>query len=418
VNDRVILHCDLNNFFASVEIILDPSLREHAVAVCGDPEVRKGIVLAKCERAKKAGVRTGDAVWMAEQKCPGIKIIKPQHNLYSHYSRRVREIYYRFTDLIEPFGIDEAWLDVTGSQKLFGSGPEIADKIRQTVRDELGLTISVGVSWNKTYAKLGSDIKKPDAVTVITRDNYRDVIFPLPVSDMLFVGRRTLKTLNQLNVHTIGDLSRVDADLLSARFGITAYKLVHMAAGMDTDPVSPATAADTVKSVGNGTTVPRDMTTRAEIFQLIYILAEEVATRLRKKCLRGRTVSLSIRDANLAWCGAQESIAIPTSNQQTITESAMHVFDRLWGTNVNIRPVRGLRVAVSNLIEGVCPTQLDMFHMTEAEDTLSKFSALFDKFRIKHGTEKLAFGTLMGSQVGLDFEVLDKYDEEKETEEE
>lgn len=210
MTDRTILHCDMNNFYASVECLYNPALRGKPVAVGGDVEARHGIILAKNYEAKKYGVQTGEALWQAKQKCPGLTIVPPSFEKYLRFSRLAREIYGCYTDRIESFGLDECWLDLTGSERLFGGGKAVADKLRERIKFELGVTISVGVSHNKIFAKLGSDMKKPDATTVITRENYKDVVWPLPVSDLLFVGPATTRKLARYGIHTIGQLAQAD----------------------------------------------------------------------------------------------------------------------------------------------------------------------------------------------------------------
>lgn len=381
------MHCDLNNFFASVERVLNPSLLGRPLAVCGDPKERKGIVLAKCETAKAAGIRTGDTVWMAKNKCPDIQIVIPQHREYSKYAKLVREIYYRFTDKVESFGQDECWLDVTASEKLFGDGAIIADRLRQIIKDELGLTISVGVSWNKTFAKLGSDIKKPDAVTVISKNNYKQLVWPLPVNEMLFVGRKTARLLAKLGVKTIGELAAFDIEVLKTHIGISAERIILAARGECDEPVEDFHTVDDVKSVGNGTTLSRDLTNIKDVEKVIYNLAEEVATRMRRKGVKGTTVNLGIRDSNLRWHGAQATIALATSHAPIITTTALEIFKKF-----DIWPVRSLRVSVSNLSDGA-REQIDMF----ADKKSEKFDELFDELRKKHGTDAIAFGTGVGS---------------------
>jgi len=420
--DKVILHCDLNNFFASVEMRLDPTLRGKPLAVCGDPEERKGIVLAKCEVAKKHGVRTGDTVWMAKQKCPDINIVVPRHDQYSKHSRLVRDIYARYTDKVESFGIDEYWLDVTHSAKLFGDGTKIANEIRQVIKKELELTISVGVSWNKTYAKLGSDFKKPDATTTISRKNYQDIIYTLPVDHMLFVGRKMRAMFEKLNIRTIGDLAEYDEKLLSARIGISATKLIRAARGEDDDDVADHTFKREIKSVGNGTTAPNDLTTVKEVEKLVYILSEEVAYRMRKKGVKGRTINVSVRDDNLKWRGAQASITHLTNSATTISEMAMTIFTSLVALDYTTKndgfsdicydllsyAVRSIRVSVSNLVSSTGTQQLSF--LDNVEEKNDKLSKAFDKIRGKHGTSKVSYGTALESMLELDFEVLDDTD--------
>jgi len=404
MSDRVILHCDINNFFASVEMLNNPDLRGKAVAVCGDPSRRSGIVLAKSEAAKKYGVKTGMVIWEAKRLCPEIIIIATNHSDYSHYSHIVRDVYYRYTDKVEAMGGDECWLDVTNSLKMLKlTGPELADEIRRVIASEIGLTISVGVSWNKIYAKLGSDLKKPDATTVITRDNYKDIIYPLPVMDMLYIGRKTARLLEKINVRTIGDLAGFDPKLLAGHIGVNAHRMIEMARGECTEEVKDFHHKRVIKSVGNGTTTPYDLTTRREIEQVLYLLSEEVAYRMRRKGVKGHTVSLSIRDAELKWTSSQISLAAVTNASQTIAGAAMKVFDRLWKLP---DPVHSMRVAVSNLTTDK-RVQLSLLDKNN-EDFNDKVSAVFDKIRCKYGTTSVMFAGNMGSDFKLEFEVHDE----------
>ena len=261
MKDRVILHCDLNCFYASVELLDYPALQNVPVAVCGDPKSRHGIILAKNEPAKQLGVKTAETIWQAKQKAPGLVTLPPHHDLYAKYSRRVNEIYGQYTDLVEPFGIDESWLDITGSMHLFGGDPKtVADMIRNRIREELGLTISVGVSFNKVFAKLGSDYKKTDATTVITRENWREIVRPLPVSDMLGVGKAAKKLLHQYGIDTLGQLADQERELLETLMGKLGGQLHDYANGLDNSPVRPQHIHEPVKAVGNGTTFPKNLT--------------------------------------------------------------------------------------------------------------------------------------------------------------
>lgn len=401
---RTILHCDLNNFFATVETIRDPSLRGKPIAVCGDPAKRGGIVLAKSEEAKKHGVKTGDVIWEAQQKCPELMIVSPGRGGYSQYSKMVRDIYYRYTDKVESFGSDECWLDVTDSLKLLGkTGVQIADELREVVSGELGLTISVGVSFTKTFAKLGSDYKKPNATTEISEANFRELVWSMPVQTLLNVGRKSKALFEKLNIKTIGDLAAFDVEVLSGHIGVNAEQLVAAAQGLETVEVMQCGERSVVKSVGNGTTLPRDLVSFKETCQVMYLLSEEVAYRMRRKGLKGFTVSLSIRNTELKWNGAQESIKEATNSVRTILETAEKIFKKLW----NGSPVRALRVAVSNLTTEKC-VQLSLFHEGASEDKNDKISAVFDKVRRKHGTTAISYGTLLGTDFDLHFDVVDE----------
>jgi DNA polymerase-4 len=277
------------------------------------------------------------------------------------------------------------------------------------VKDEFGLTLSIGVSWNKTYAKLGSDYKKPDAITHIAKDNYKNILYPLPVDSMLFVGRKTKRLFERFNILTIGDLAEFDAELLKPFMGINAVKLVSAARGDDDEEVADFHTTDPVKSVGNGATISRDLVTTREVEQAIYVLAEEVGTRMRRKRVKGFTISLSLRGEDLRWHGAQESVSIATNSALTITEVAMHILPRLWDVKnpLAVAPVHSLRVAVSNLTKDH-HAQLDLFNDGTREDRNDKFSSLFDKIRKKHGSAVLSYATALGSELGLEFEVIDQ----------
>lgn len=278
---RVILHCDLNSFFASVELLEHPELREKPVAVCGNPSTRHGIILAKNEAAKHFQVKTAETIWQARKKCPDLILLPSHHHKYRHYSKLVNGIYQRYTDLVEPFGIDESWLDVTGTLHLFGkNGRELADELREVIRTELGLTISVGVSYNKVFAKLGSDYKKPDATTVIAPSNWQSIVWPLPVSDLLFVGRASQRILHRYGIETIGQLAHADRAMLEEVMGKQGAQLHDYAWGRGDNPVRPAGNRPPPKSIGNGMTFRHNLTNWDEIRSGLDLLCDSVAVRL------------------------------------------------------------------------------------------------------------------------------------------
>ena len=400
---RVILHCDLNNFFASVAMKQNPELRGKFIAVCGNPSLRKGIVLAKSENAKRMGVKTSMPIWEAQRLCPEIVIVPTDYTAYENYSKKVQEIYYRFTNQVESFGIDECWLDVTHSQKLFGDGMQIANKIRCAVKEELGLTISVGVSFNKTYAKLGSDLAAPDAVVAITLDNYQKLIYPLPLGNLLFVGKKTQARLQKLNVNTIGDLAAYDVNILKSFLGINAEKLIAEARGEDDSEVNDYLFHELPRSVGNGTTVPFDLTSKKEVEAVVYLLAEKIAFRLRAQNLQGYTIHLSIKDTNLMWCGAQTSLAYPTHAVLTIRRTAMEIFEQLW-LQKPFRPVRALRVAVANLTTAA-NVQTNLLDDINDEMKNQALDNVFDKIRRKYGTQQIMLGGTADSYQKLGFDL-------------
>ena len=328
MRDRVILYSDLNNFFASVETLLHPEYRGKPLIVCGDPKERRGVVFAKNEEAKKYGIRTAETVASALKKCPQVLRAETHFGEYKKYSRKVKEIYGRFTDLVEACSIDECALDMTASVAVFGSGEEIAEKIRRAVKEELGLTVSVGVSFNKVFAKIASDMKKPDAVTVVSRENYKQKLWPLPVGAMLFVGKATEETLVRKGIRTIGDLAAADPEMLARLFGKRGRLLGAYARGEDDELVRGEDERENLKSVGNSMTLPADVTDRAEIKRLLYVLAESVAARLRDADVgKADTVHVVVRNERMEVITFQKKVP-PTALCGEIAEAAFDLFCR------------------------------------------------------------------------------------------
>lgn len=389
--DRVILHCDCNNFFASVESVLHPEFKTVPMAVAGDPSQRHGIILAKNELAKAAGVQTAEPVWQAQRKCPGLLLVPPHHGRYEDFSRRINEIYQSYTDLVEPFSIDESWLDVTGSQRLFGDGKSIADQIRRTVRHQIGVTVSVGVSFNKIFAKLGSDYKKPDATTVISRKDVARIVHPLPVGDLFGVGRRVQAELARLGIRTIGQLAAADRDLLIRRFGKAGLTLSVYARGEDDSPVNPERAP--IKSVGNGTTYPKDLVMRSEIYHHILLLSDRVAGRLRHEGKKGFTVQISVRDPMLSTVQRQKKLDQPTWLAKEIAAVAMGLLDQYW--KVGSAPIRALTVSVSDLTDASDgPIQYSLLPTEAASrsEQQEKVEAAMEQLRRRYGKSVISFG--------------------------
>lgn len=396
---RVILHCDCNNFFASVETVLNPSYRGVPLAVCGSEAARHGIVLAKNEIAKKHGIVTAETVYSAKKKCPNLVIAEPHYDEYNKFSKRVNEIYSRYTDIIEPFGIDESWLNVTASQKLFGSGEEIADKIRCDVKRELGITVSVGVSFNKVFAKLGSDYKKPDAVTVINEENFRDIIFPLPVSDLLYVGKKTSEALKAMGIRTIGELAKTSRELLTTRFGKSGDLLYRYANGLDDSPVEAL--RNDAKSVSNGFTFRHDLVGREECKTAIEYLSEEIGRRLRAQRQLCSTVSITIKDEYLRTIQRQRTLSSPTDISKEISDLAYAILLDEWSEE---KPIRMITVSASNLVRrDMSAVQISMFDdgLTERRKKGEKKENAVDKIRQKYGNQAILNGAIMISDIGI-----------------
>jgi len=389
--ERTILHSDLNNFYASIECLYDPSIRSLPVAVCGDPELRLGIILAKNQIAKRFGVTTGEAIWQAKTKCPGLVLVKANYDRYLKFSRAARGVYDRYTDQIEPFGIDECWLDVTGSSMLFGSGRKIADEIRETIRREMGITASIGVSFNKIFAKLGSDLRKPDYTTVITKSNFRSVIWTLPASDLLYVGRSSAAKLKKIGITTIGDIAAADADVLRSQLGKWGEILKCFASGDDGSPVKRAGGESVIKSVGNSGTLPRDVSEYGEIKSVFYMLADSVAARLRENGLKCRTVQIYVRDSDMFSYERQGRLKYPTFISKEIADGAMEVYTK---KGVSFKPIRTLGVRGADLIPDSSCTQLDLFTNFKKRERTEAAEFCADGIRGRFGYHSVKRGIL------------------------
>lgn len=389
MSDRIILHCDLNNFFASVALLSNPTLYDLPVAVCGSAEERHGIVLAKNEIAKKFGVKTAEAVWEAKQKCPELVTLSPDYKKYREYSCKAQNIYKRYTDLIEPFGIDECWLDVTGSTLLFGSGEEIAERIRREIKDELGITVSVGVSFNKIFAKLGSDMKKPDAVTVINRQNFKQKVWKLPISDLLFVGKRTAEKLNGSGVFTIGDITDCEDSMLQRLLGKNGVQLKQYALGGDTSPVTPEKPDDMPKSIGRSVTPPNDITTPEQVWKIYINIAEEISEILHTKGLYAATVQVHTRDTSLKVKKFSHTLQSPVNTSILIARYGMRLFEENYNWGLPLRSV-GLRVL--NLKGENIAFQQSIFETEKSEAQAERVENSILEVRKKFGKQSLKRG--------------------------
>lgn len=337
MQNRVILYSDLNNFFASVEIALNPSLAGKPLIVCGDPKERHGIVLAKNEEAKGYGIKTAETVYSALRKCPDVQMVGSHFHEYKRFSQKVVEIYARYTDVIEECSIDECALDMTASTLLFGSGKEIAERIRREIKEELGLTVSIGVSFNKVFAKLASELKKPDAVTEIRRDNYQEIVWRLPVGELLFVGKSTVQALAKIGVKTIGDLANVDEELIARILGKRGIQLRVYARGEDDEPVKANKDKEDVKSIGNSTTLPKDITDREEIKRWFYALSESVVARLRAADVgRANTVHIVIRNERLEDTTCQTKVS-PTAIVGDVAKAAYALYCKHFAPGTKVR---------------------------------------------------------------------------------
>ena len=391
---RIILHSDLNNCYASIESIDHPEYKEIPLAVGGDPEKRHGIILAKNEIAKRYGVKTGEPLWQAQKKCPSLKILPPNFPLYQKYCNKAREIYCEYTDLVEAFGPDEAWLDVTGSTELFGSGEVIAEEIRHRIKTELGLTVSIGVSYNKVFAKFGSDYKKPDAVTVISQENFKEIVWKAPVGDLLFVGPSTVRELNRRCIYTVEDAVRLGREKLIQIFGKNGERLYIYAMGMDTTPVMNIEEALPIKSIGNSTTPPRDLKNFEDAKILLYILSESVAKRLRSHSLLCTGVQLHIRTSGLITLERQKKLKFPTNISENICKEGLELLK-----TYDSYPLRSIGIRAIDLIPDSSPRQTAMFIDEVKEEKKERLELTVDKIRDKYGKESIVRSVILSDNV-------------------
>ncbi len=376
---RHILHSDANCFYASVEAVLNPELRDKAVAVCGSEEERHGIVLAKSEKAKKAGVTTGMACWEAREKCPDIIIVKPHFEYYSKFSKLLHEIYQRYTDLVEPFGLDECWLDVTESLK---KPMEIAEEIRQAVKDELGLTVSIGVSFNKVFAKLGSDLKKPDAITEITEENFKSKVWNLPCSDLLYCGRKMSEKLNRIGVKTIGQIAELTKEYMYEKYGKAGYDLWLYANGLDQSSVAHKDHYEPAKSIGHGITCVSDIFKPEDGYKVIYALCQDIGYKLRAMKLRAKGVSLVIKYKDLTYRAYQKKLECGTQDEGFIAKTACEMLKSKYDPH---HIIRALTVTAINLEDEDASEQISMVFDYESRDKREKLNKAIDAIKEEYG---------------------------------
>lgn len=382
--ERVIFHCDLNSFYASVELLDYPQYRHLPVAVCGDPKSRQGVVLAKNDHAKKHGVATGQTVWEARRLSPDLILLPSNGEKYRHYSQKVNDLYLQYTNLVEPYGVDESWLDVTGSLHLFGKSPvALADEIRQRCLDEVGLSLSIGVSFNKIFAKLGSDYKKPNATTLISPENFKKIVWDLPVGDLLFVGKATQKTLKPFGITTIGALANYEPTVVAQLLGKPGKMLYDYANGLDNSPVKDYYDQEPAKSMGQGLTFAVNLEGQEAVRSGIVMLADHVALRLRQHKTQCYGVQLTLRDPEFRNISRQVQLENPTHLTQEISETAFQLARDHWNFAV---PVRAISVTAINLVPlSQAGTQLNLFQPPPDTEKFENIAKATDQLRAKYG---------------------------------
>jgi DNA polymerase-4 len=401
MKDRVILHVDMDGFYVAVETLSHPEAEGKPVAVAGDPENRRGIILAKNEIAKKAGVKTAEPRWQAKRKCPGLILLPPHHELYAEYCEKANAIYERFTDRVERAGIDESYLDITGTPRLreYGNGGKVADEIRNTIRIELNLTVSVGVSFCKIFAKMGSDLNKPDGTSVITRENYKKVLHPLPVRAIMSVGKVTEQTLAGIGIYSIGQLAAFGEEALTLQLGKHGLLLHRYANGLDDEPVLRTEEQGDVKSVGNGMTFRRDLVSREDIQVGLRTLSESVAYRLRRHGKKCCGVQVSIKDPELKVIDRQTQLQNPTHLAKTIYETALSIVERSWKIG---KPIRLLTVTAINLVDEDFGGQTSLFSDAEDETRQEALELTLDKLKLKYGKGIIKPASVLKNDLGIE----------------
>ncbi len=391
--ERVILHADMNNCYASIETKLNPKLKGIPLAVCGRREDRHGIVLAKSQEAKVLGVKTGEAIWEAQLKCPNLLIVPPNYDEYLKHSKWARDIYYDYSNQVEPYGIDECWLDVSGSLHLFGKGRDIAEEIRSRIKKELGITVSIGVSFNKIFAKLGSDMKKPDAVTEISRKDFKEKIWNLPVEELLGVGKASKKKLNRLMFFTIGDLARGDPDLIRMKLGINGVYLWNYANGRDYSSVTDRDYRAPVKSVGRGITTTEDLENNLEVYRIFRELSFGVSKALRSYGYLAGGIQISVKNNNLISKQYQKQISYPSLSSTILAEEAYDLFLEKYSWE---NPIRALTIRAINLIGEKSGSQLSFYEDYSKLIKREKVDDAFFKIRERFGDYSISYAGLMG----------------------
>ncbi len=384
------MHSDLNAFYASVEMLLNPKLRGKAIAVAGSTENRHGIILAKSELAKKAGVRTGQATWEAVQSCPELVLVPPQYEQYLKFSSLAREIYKRYTNIIEPFGMDENWLDLTGCVK---DGEAAANEIREIFKAELGLTVSVGVSYNKIFAKLGSDVKKPDGTTVIRRDNFKELVWPLPASELLYVGHATAAKLARFGIRTIGGIAQSTPEFMKSLFGILGPGLWTCANGIDESRVMPEGYEVPIKSIGHGITCTADLVSNNEVWLVMLELSQEIGHRLLKHGLSAKGVQISVRDNKLMFRQFQRQFPVQTQSPMDIAKFGFDLFVERYDWHTYIRTIT---LRAINLIDAGAPRQISFLDDEEKRIKREKLDKTVDNLRARFGKRAVFNASLMG----------------------
>ncbi|EFP61335.1 DNA polymerase IV [[Clostridium] innocuum] len=398
--ERIIVHSDINHCYAQIEEMKYPELRDIPMAVGGSEEERHGIILAKNDKAKAFQIKTGESLREALAKCPQLRILKPDYEEYMYYTEKVKDIYREYTDQVESFGLDEAWMDLSESTALFGDGRSIARRIQNRVAHELGMSVSMGVSYNKIFAKIGSDMDKHSGLVEITRQNYQDVIWPLPVSDMFYVGRATKHKLAHYAIETIGQLAQLPKGWMKDRFGKMGELIWWFANGEDVSEVALISHQDPVKSVGNAITAPKDVCTYEEAKLVYYVLVESVASRLREQGLRGNVISITLRSTELSWFSRQRKLTQATNIAAEIMPVVLTLLQENYDFTI---PLRTIGVTVSGIEKDTGFTQLNLFVSEQERQRQRKLEETMDAVRERFGFAKIQRCSMLQDRHLTDF---------------
>ncbi len=407
---RTIIHCDMNNFYASVELLDRPELADLPVAICGNPENRHGIILAKNQIAKKWGVLTAETIFSARKKCPSIVFLPPKYEKYRKFYKLINQIYCQYTDLVEPYSIDESWLDVTSSRKLFGSGTDIACDIQKRIKKELGLSVSAGVSFNKIFAKMGSNLKISDGPFSIPYDKYKEILWPRPIEDLFYVGKKTAEKMTSQGIRTIGDLANSDPNLIMKLYGKHGLELYRYAWGEDDTPVNPHPPLP--KSLGAGITFKRDLKTASEAHTAIRILSDKVAGRVRKRCLYANGIKIEIKYPSFSLVSKQTRLSSSTDSSGQLFKAGVNLFHDTWDKRTNIRSITFTAIYLTEEQQTV---QLSFFNASNTQNDKSKqVDRALDKIRGKYGKHSISFASVINNEIGLNEIEFDEINDEED----
>ena len=390
--ERIILHSDADGFYAAVECLHNPKIRSLPVAVCGDKELRHGIVLAKNAIAKKYGIKTGDVIHEAMEKCPSLITVPPHQSLYEQFSKWAREIYADYADNLEAYGLDECWIEVTNIARDEYDGQLIADEIRARIKETLGITCSIGISFNKVFSKLASGLRKPDCSTVISRETFKDIVWKLSPDNLLGVGSRINKGLYAAGITDIGNIAKTPVEVFEKALGKIGVTLHRYARGEENSPVKHKDYVEPVKTVGHIETTPRDMKTIEDIRRVVYALSEKVASRMRAEHYKCRTVKIYIRDNELKSCDRQGKLEEPSYITNNIAEKAMDIFKKQYHFT---KPLRSIGVRACDLVPDSVGIQNSFFDDTEQDEKREKISHTMDILRSMYGYDIIQRGIVL-----------------------